>query len=189
MRPNTRHSHAWPVPTRRVRGFTLVEILVVVVILGIIATVVGVSIGTRDDLKVQATARVLVANLQYAQSRAVVRREPHYVTIGAAGADLRLAVRSGGLWSTLKHPIDKKDFRMIFGPSGSGGGQDVVLKTEDFNGNAVFGFDETGTPFFCDGDGNNRVEASTVASFTLQAGEHELVVSIQPITGEISISE
>ena len=178
-----------PAYARSSRGFTLVEILCVVVILGIIATVVGVSIGTRDDLKVQASARVLAANLQYAQSRAVVRREPHYVTIGAAGADLRIAVRSGGAWATLQHPIDKKDFKMIFGPDGSGGGQHVVLKTEDFAGHQVFGFDETGTPFFCDGDGNNREEASTVASFTLKAGDHELVVSIQPITGEINISE
>lgn len=186
-----RNTTTWlaPGPSGRGRAFTLVEILCVVVILGIIATVVGVSIGTRDDLKVQAAARVLSADLQYAQSRAVVRREPHYVTIGASGGDLRLAVRSGGAWSTLTHPIDRKEFKMIFGPNGSGGGQDVVLKTEDFAGNAVFGFDETGTPFFCDGDGNNRVEASTVASFTLAAGEHEMVVSIQPITGEISISE
>jgi type II secretion system protein H len=178
-----------PGQTGRGRGFTLVEILCVVVILGIIATVVGVSIGTRDDLKVQAASRVLSADLQYAQSRAVVRREPHYVTIGTSSADLRLALRSGGAWSTLTHPIDRKEFKMVFGASGSGGGQDVVLKAVDFGGNDVFGFDETGTPFFCDKDGNNRVEASTVATLTLAAGEHELVVSIQPITGEISISE
>ncbi len=177
-----------PSPRAQGRAFTLVEILVVVVILGIIATVVGISIGTRDDLKVQAAARTLSADLQYAQSRAIVRREPHYVTIGSAGADLRLAIRSGGLWSTLTHPVDQRDFKMIFGPNGSGGGKDVVLKTEDFDGHAVFGFDETGTPFFCDGDGNNRVQASVPASFTLKAGDHELTVSIQPITGEISIS-
>lgn len=170
-------------------GFTLVEILVVVVILGIIATVVGVSIGTRDDLKVQAAARVLAADLQYAQSRAIVRREPHYVTIGASRSSLQLATRVSGSWSVLVHPIDKGEFKMVFGPSGSGGGQDVILKAEDFDGSAVFGFDETGAPFFCDANGGNRVAASTPATFTLAAGEHELTVAIQPITGEVSISD
>ena len=184
------HSHSRAATMlKHERAFTLIEILVVVAILGIITTIIGISIGTRDDLKVQATARVLTANLQYAQSRAIVRRERHYVTIGAAGADLRIAVRSGGLWASLEHPIEKKEFKMIFGPNGSGGGQYVVLKTEDFDGHAVFGFDETGTPFFADGDGSNPVEALVPATFLLAAGEHELLVSIEPITGEISISE
>lgn len=170
-------------------GFTLVEILVVVVILGIIATVVGVSIGNRDDIKAQAAARVLSADLQYVQSRAVVRREPHYVTIGNSGDSIRFATRSGGLWVSLTHPIDQNEFRMIFGLNGSGGGREVVLVTEDYNGNQVFGFDETGTPFFCDGDGNNRVEAAVPATFTLAAGDYQIVINVEPITGEVSISD
>lgn len=170
-------------------GFTLVEILVVVVILGIIATVVGVSIGNRDDLKAQASARVLAADLQYAQSRAVARRQPHYVTIGNSGDSIRFATLSGGVWLLLTHPIDQNEFQMVFGVNGSGGGKEVVLVTEDFDGNEVFGFDETGTPFFCDGNGNNRIEAAVPATFTLAAGNYQIVVSVEPITGEVSISD
>lgn len=174
---------------RRARAFTLVEILCVVVILGIIAAVVGISLGTRDDLKAKSAARVLSANLQYIQSRAVVRRQRHYVTIGNAGDSIRFAIRSGGLWQSLTHPVDQNEFRMVFGPAGSGGGKDIRLVTEDFNGNNVFGFDETGTPFFCDGDGNNVIEASVPATFRLAAGDYEIVITVQPITGEVSISE
>ena len=170
------------------RAFTLVEILVVV-ILGIIAAVVGVSIGTRDDLKARSAARVLTADLQYIQSRAIVRRELHYVTIGNAGDSIRFATRSAGLWQSLTHPIDKGEFRMVFGINGSGGGKDIVLVSEDFSGNAVFGFDETGTPFFCDGDGNNRVDTTVPVTFTLAAGDFEIIVSVQPITGEVSITD
>ena len=178
-----------PVSAESRCAFTLAEILVVVVILGIIAAVVGVSIGTRDDLRARSVARVLTADLQYIQSRAIVRREPHYVTIGGSNGSILFATRNGGAWQTLTHPIDKGEFRIVFGINGTGGGKDVALDGVDFSGNAVFGFDETGTPFFCDINGGSRADATVPASFTLAAGDFEIVVNVQPITGEVSITD
>jgi hypothetical protein len=150
---------------------------------------VGTQLCSGSDLKAKGAARVLAADLQYVQSRAIVRRDPHYVLIGNSGGSINFEVRAGGAWQSLTHPIDQNAFRMIFGPTGSGGGRDVKLVTEDYSGYQVFGFDETGTPFFCDGDGNNVVEATVPVTFTLASGTYQIIVSVQPITGEISISE
>lgn len=48
------------------RAFTLIEILVVVVIIGIGAAVIVPNLGTRNDLMAQAATRVLMADLIYA---------------------------------------------------------------------------------------------------------------------------
>src|SRR5215475_9916349 len=53
------------------RGFTLVEILAVVVILGIASAIIIPQIGSRDDMKAAAAARVLIADLIYAQNLAI----------------------------------------------------------------------------------------------------------------------
>ena len=60
-------------------AFTLIEILIVVVILGIAAAVIVPQLGTRDDLRAAAAARTLMADLIYAQNRAVALQKTHYV--------------------------------------------------------------------------------------------------------------
>ena len=52
-----------PARLRARRGFTLVEILTVVLILGIASAIIAPQIGSRGDLKVRAAARVLVSDL------------------------------------------------------------------------------------------------------------------------------
>ena len=61
-------------------GFTLVEILMVVVILGIAAACVVPQLSSRDDLKTAAAARVVMADLIYAQNRAIaVQQTVHFI--------------------------------------------------------------------------------------------------------------
>jgi hypothetical protein len=117
---------------------------------------VGVSVGSRDDLKLASSTRVLVADLQYIQNRAIVQRQPHFVQIGYQGNSLSFVVRDGGAWATIEHPVERNPFVMNFGSAGAGGGKDVVLSSHDFSGNAMFGFDEMGTPIFCDGNGDSQ---------------------------------
>src|SRR3982751_6922276 len=67
------------VRTQNAKGFTLIEILTVVVILGIAAAAVIPELGTRDDLKIASTARNVMGDLMYAQNRAIATQKKHYV--------------------------------------------------------------------------------------------------------------
>src|SRR4051812_1277839 len=60
-------------------AFTLVEILMVVIILGIASAVIVPNLGTRNDMNVAAAARVVMADLMYAQNRAIVTQSMTYV--------------------------------------------------------------------------------------------------------------
>src|SRR5258705_9768438 len=66
-------------------GFTLVEIVMVVIILGIASAVIVPNLGTRNDMNVAAAARVIMADLVYLQNQTNVTQAMHYVAINVAG--------------------------------------------------------------------------------------------------------
>src|SRR5688500_3499715 len=71
--------------SKRRGGFTLAEILAVVVILGIASAIIIPQIGTRDDMRVKAAARTLVADLIYAQNLAISTGQVVYIRFDVAG--------------------------------------------------------------------------------------------------------
>src|SRR3954464_12495919 len=64
---------------RKTGAFTLVEILVVVIILGIAGAIIVPSLGSRDDLKAAAAARVIMADLIYTQNLAITSQGNRYM--------------------------------------------------------------------------------------------------------------
>lgn len=66
---------------RRERGFTLIELVLVIVILGILGAVVGLNLGGLDDARVDTAARKVIADLRYAQQRAITTQNRHGLTI------------------------------------------------------------------------------------------------------------
>lgn len=168
-------------------GFTLIEILMVVAILGIIGVIVGAQMGGRDDLHATAAARVLSANLQYAQNRAIARRTPHYIVVGADDASLLIRTLEGSTWTDVTHPIQGEALGLTFGPDGTGGGSNVSLINVSFDGQPIFGFDGTGEPFTCASDGSGKTTLGSAATILLRSGEFDQTVRIEPVTGEVSI--
>ena len=63
---------------RRVRAFTLVEVLLVVVIMGVMLSSVIVSLrGRADQRQLEESVKGLAATIRYARQEAAARREPH----------------------------------------------------------------------------------------------------------------
>ena len=66
------------------RGFTLTELLVIMSILGIVSWLAYPKMAAMDEIKLDAAARRLAADLRYAQSLAMSRRVIHGVLFNAA---------------------------------------------------------------------------------------------------------
>src|SRR5688572_19841937 len=133
------------------RGFTLVEILMVVVILGIASAVIVPQIGTRSDLKARAAARIVVADLIYAQNMAIASQKWHYVKFDTTNN--RYSVLDSmpidpdgtgpqavaGAENVIDHPVNKeKKYVVQFGQAG---GTRMVDLSLDAAGTAFNGID------------------------------------------------
>lgn len=86
-----------PAPARWPRGFTLIEVLVVIVIVSIIVSFAMLSIGGREGEREAREARALAARLQAARELALFNGEDLGLLFEERG--YRFLVHQGGRWT------------------------------------------------------------------------------------------
>ena len=84
-------------PGRRADGFTLIELMVVIVIISIVsAVIIGEMAGTFHDALLRSTSRQLVSVLSLASSRAISQDRMHLVRFDLATRRYALETRRHG---------------------------------------------------------------------------------------------
>ena len=174
----------------RQRAFTLVEILMVVVIIGIASVIIVPQLGSRDDLKVKAGARMLMADLIYAQNRAISMQSMHYVRFNISETlNNYQIVTSVSPLTYVEHPINKTDFQVTFGDNGTAGLEDVRLVSAGFDSQAVLAFDELGSPQVYNTSTGTIAPLGAQGQIVLQSagGKFPMTIKIEPATGEVTV--
>lgn len=177
---------------KRRAAFTLVEILAVVVIIGIAAGIIIPQISTRDDMRAAAAARVLIADLIYAQNLAISNGAKVYVKFDVAGGKYTLlSTASSGGDVAVNNPITGLTYTQQFG-SASRDWQTVTINSADFDGDAsnqnqyTVAFDEIGAPYTFNYS-SNLTSDLTAGTIVLKCGQFTKTVRVTAATGEITI--
>ncbi len=160
------------------RAYTLVEVLVVVTILGICASMVAPTMTGSQGLRVQAAVRTIVADitemqcdaLAFQKGRALVFHpdENRYVTVEVNG-------------TTIDEKLDTLS-QVKFNQDSFG---DAKIKDASFDGDEVLIFDELGSPVTTPG-GSTPATNGTV---TITGAGEKYQITIEAYTGRVSVKK
>jgi len=173
------------------RAFTMIEILVVTVILSIVAAIVAPEFGTRDDLQCSSAARQVIADLLYAQNRAIATGQWHYVVFDTGSQSYSVyAGTASGPQTLLTIPATGMPYTMSFSAvTGCNVGQsvgsgNVTLSSANFSASPTLSFDELGVPYSFSSSTNTAL--SSAGTVSLACGGSAMTVSVQPNTGDVT---
>ncbi|MBI4881103.1 MAG: prepilin-type N-terminal cleavage/methylation domain-containing protein [Planctomycetes bacterium] len=149
-------------------GFTLLELLIVIVVGMIIAGAAIPSAHTIDDRWVSADACILQADLEFAQARAIATGQSHRVLFAQDRNLYKVESPPGVL---LEEPLSKKKWRRELAGADKAG---THITAVDFAGAAAVIFDAAGRP-------------SASGSVTFELGEFKAVVTVEAVTGKVTL--
>jgi len=151
-------------------GFTVIELLIVVVILAIIGLTALPMISSASSVQIRSAANMISADLEYARSMAISRGQNFYVVFDEINDSYQIEDQYTNL---IEHPV-KKGFKYFIDFQNDGRLNSVDITNVDFNATQRVRFDCLGSP-----DNGGTV--------ILQADGNTKMITVEPVTGFISI--
>jgi prepilin-type N-terminal cleavage/methylation domain-containing protein len=152
-------------------GFTLIEIIIVIVILAIAAMTVIPMMSSGGSVQIRSAANIIAADLEYAKSMAISRGQNYSVEFDEASESYSIKDQSG---TVISHPV-KKGFPYTIDFKNDSRLSKVDITSVDFSSSGTVTFNCLGSP----------VNGGTII---LNADSITTTITVEPVTGYISIN-
>lgn len=152
------------------RGFTLIEVIIVVVILAIVSLIAVPMFSSAAGVQVRTAANMIASDLEYAQSMAITNGSAYSVVFNTAAESYKIVDSEGDV---IQNPLRPGSDYVVNFASDSRLSR-VNIKTVLFGSASVVQFDYLGSP-----DNGGEV--------VLDVDGFEMTVTVEPVTGYVSI--
>lgn len=148
-------------------AFTLVELIVVIMIMGIVATVVVPMLSNTQAMQLRANARQIVTELQSAQTASIATRQQYLIEFDRDN-NLYQVTPEGE--ASVSYPLSGR----------------VAIRSVDFNNENNIWFDSMGAPLANTAENPDGLPLVT-GSLLLESGGEQMTIAVEPVTGRVSI--
>lgn len=171
---------------RRRGGYTLLELMVVLVLMGIAAALVIPNVRGSENIRIQTAVRAIASDIMYAQSDALAYQARRAVVFDPASNDYWIAEVSSDeldFDTDAMYKIDGPDQRFLVDVDITSGGAAQIVSA-DFDGDEVLIFDELGGPVAAlDSDGPSAGGNIVVGGDDGTAYQ----LAVEPYTGRVTV--
>jgi len=130
--------------SRERRGFTLVEILIVVAILGIIGAMALPRFGSSNAERLKQAAQLLIADIGVAQSESLAHGDQRRVMVFDLDNEQYHLALAATPETPIEDPVRKASFLVRFGEGRASQLNSVTIESVDLDGDLVLGFERYG---------------------------------------------
>lgn len=155
------------------KGFTLIELVLLIIMLGIMGLVISISISDINSTKLNSAARRLASDIRYAQQLAMTTQIRHGVIFTANSYTV---FENDNTADPARNPQGGGDFNVSFTTGEFAG---VIISTS--LPGSIVKFEAIGRPL----DGNNAVLTTATNQVTFSYSGSTKNISIRPETGEV----
>ena len=158
-------------------GFTVIEIMLVVVIIAIVAMVAIPMMTSAAGIQIKSAANIIAADLEYAKSMAIAKQRIYKVVFDASTETYW--IEDAGV--IIDHPV-RKGFPYVINFSGDSRLNKVDIVSANFDSTVEVSFDYLGSPY---NGSDNPLNSGVI---TLAAEATNMTVTVEPVTGFVTIT-
>jgi prepilin-type N-terminal cleavage/methylation domain-containing protein len=159
-------------------GFTLIELMIVMVVIAIIALVVVPTFRDPTSMRLREAARLVVADIEAVRIQSLTNsQDPRLLVIDSAANRYYIAAASDPS-TPLINPIGNVPYDTTLGVGRAAMARTVSIQSHTFGADNRVQFGTYG-----------QLDQATAANLVLAADGMSVTISIDPVTGEASVSQ
>lgn len=159
-------------------AYTLVEVLIVVVLLGIATALVVPNLGSTDVLRIQSTVRAIVADINFAQSDALARQQGRAIIFDQQTNNYVILEVNGATLNPVDDTISRVDL------NNARKFRDSHIESVNFDGSNVLVFDEMGGPV----SAPSSTTPSAGGNLVISGAGSRFRISVEAYTGRVTVN-